>query len=478
MNVRRPAPAPLPARGPAAARRPTESLPGAVMVVLAMVAAVVAVVLFVVLDYRFGQDPHRLIKILLGVTMFGTILVRPRVGLLLLPLLIPFLSWLPRVPVPGINTLNVLLFTIFFSWALARVFRREAVFRVNRLGAVLLALVVLAVLSIVRGSAFPTGYEYSALESSLDLFRAATGFAVYFIALVMVRGAPDRRRLAAMIVLALLLEAGVTIALGRSGRGSRAVGSLGQSNDLGAFLAMFTAFAAALVLGVRSLWARAGLALAVAAGTIATVLSVSRGAILALVVALAFVTIRTSRLMALALVLLLVASPLWAPDYLKARLMGTQVEVEGADAMELENSAQLRVDTWRAVGKVVSEHPLEGVGFSGLVYVLPHMGETMGVEVKDSAHNTYLRCLSEMGILGLVLFLIILWRCWKMSLDGMRVATERFDRQLALGLGAATLALAVSCAFGDRFFNILIMGNYWMACALVNDLLIEPREPA
>ena len=51
----------------------------------------------------------------------------------------------------------------------------------------------------------------------------------------------------------------------------------------------------------------------------------------------------------------------------------------------------------------------------------------------------------------------------------------RFDRQLAVGLGAATLALAVSCAFGDRFFNVLVTGNFLVLCALVADLVLESR---
>jgi len=115
------------------------------------------------------------------------------------------------------------------------------------------------------------------------------------------------------------------------------------------------------------------------------------------------------------------------------------------------------------------------VGFSGLASVLPETGEALGVEVKDTAHNTYLRFLGEMGLLGLALFVMLLWGCWKLACDGMRLARDRSDRQLSLGLAAATIALAVSCAFGDRFFSILISGNFWMACALVNDLVDERR---
>jgi O-antigen ligase len=156
--------------------------------------------------------------------------------------------------------------------------------------------------------------------------------------------------------------------------------------------------------------------------------------------------------------------------------MSTQVEVEGTDEVALEGSAEVRVQTWQAVMRVVSEHPLDGVGFTGLGFVLPQTGENLGVEVKDSAHNTYLRMMGELGILGLALFVFLLWRCWQLAWKTMRAAQNSFDRQIAVGLAGATLGMAVSCWFGDRFFSVLITGNFWMLCALVNDALLEKRE--
>src|SRR5262249_12801851 len=151
----------------------------------------------------------------------------------------------------------------------------------------------------------------------------------------------------------------------------------------------------------------------------------------------------------------------------KDRIAGTSVEAE--EGAELESGARLRVDTWRAIIEVVSDHPIEGVGFGGLQYVLPQTGEALGVDVKDSSHNTFLRMLGEMGVIGLGLFLWVLWRCWGVSTATIRRATTRFDRQLGVALGAATIALVTSCAFGDRFFNVLVAGGFWILVALAED---------
>jgi len=74
---------------------------------------------------------------------------------------------------------------------------------------------------------------------------------------------------------------------------------------------------------------------------------------------------------------------------------------------------------------------------------------------------------------------LLFWRCWSLALQGMRRARDLADRQLSLGLAAAVLAWTVSCVFGDRFFSVLIAGNLWIACALVDDLVSErPAEGA
>ena len=40
-------------------------------------------------------------------------------------------------------------------------------------------------------------------------------------------------------------------------------------------------------------------------------------------------------------------------------------------------------------------------------------------------------------------------------------------------LGAATIALVISCAFGDRFWPITVTGNLWLLAAIVDDIVLE-----
>src|SRR4029077_12765928 len=127
--------------------------------------------------------------------------------------------------------------------------------------------------------------------------------------------------------------------------------------------------------------------------------------------ALALVAVRSSRALTILLLAALLTSPAWAPDYLKDRILGTQVTSEESDELELEGSSADRVETWRTIGQLVANHPLDGVGYFGLGYALSSIGATLSTDIKDSAHNTYLRFLGEIGILGLGLFLWTLWTC-------------------------------------------------------------------
>lgn len=457
------------------ARRQARGLSSGLVIVLGAAAAVLTVGLFVVLDYGFGQDPHRLVKILAGASLLTTIVARPDIGLLSLPVLTPFLGWMPKLPLPGVNPLNILLFTVFIAYALPAAIRRQPVLATGRLGRWLLLIIALAGVSIIRGAAFPTGFRYDAGEAGIQLFRSFMTFTVYFIGLAMTREAGLRRRLAWAIVAGLLAEAIATVAYGRIGRGGRAVGSFGQSNDLGAFLAIFTVFAASLLPAAKGAVARLTVWAGIVLGSAAVMMTVSRGAILALAVGLLLVAFRTSKVLTALLVVLFATAPLWTPDYVKERVMSTQVEDEAYDEVTLENSSQLRVDTWRAIMNVVTDHPLDGVGFTGLGSVLPETGSALGVEVKDSAHSTYLRFLGEMGILGLGLFVMLLVACWKLGRETERRGRTPFDRAIGAGLSAATVVLALVCAFGDRFFPILITGNFWLLCALADNALRDPR---
>lgn len=455
----------------ATARRQAQGISGALIAMVGMAIAALVMAAFIALDYVFHQDPHRIMKVGLGLGALGGILAFPSFGLLLVPIVTPFLPWVPPTPIPGLNVLNVLLFSIFGTYTLSRVMARQPLMRPNMLGSAIGFLLLLAALSIVRGGVWPTGLGYNAAAAALQLFRAGTTFATYFIVLAMARGQGDRRRVTYAVLAGLVAESLVTVALGRNGSGARATGSLGQANELGAYLALFSVVAISLVAGVKHVLGKTLLLGIWLLGSFAIILSLSRGSMLALLAGTVLVTWRGTRVLLGGLLVVLLLSPLWMPDYLKDRIAQSTEQTEEA-GISVDSAAEKRLETWQTIFKVVEDHPLEGVGFTGLGYVLPDLGAELGLaDIKDSAHNTYLRMLSEMGIFGLGLFVWLLWSCFRLANIAAQRAKSAFDRALANGLAGAVLSMAVTCAFGDRFFNVVIASSLWILCALVEDSL-------
>jgi O-antigen ligase len=471
----------LPAARPVArqvraqARETAGSLSSASIVVGSSLAALALVGLFVLLDYQFAQSTQRLVKLLLGLSGIAAMAVLPQGGLLLIPIATPLLGLLPKLPVPGMNTVNVLFFTIFFSFAISQVLQRRPMARGGMLMVPLGVLLGLAGLSVIRGAAFPTGMVFDAGHSGLALFRSVMSVVPYVVVLAMSRGATSRRRLLAAVLIGFAFEVGFTFLYGRNLRG-RSGGTIGQANELGTYLAMFTVLALAMGFGVRSWFGRVALWGLSIAGALGVFMSVSRGALVALALGALVVAARTSRTLLAFMLIVMATSPLWVPDYVKERVVSTITSSEDSDETEIEGGAAERLNTWKSLLRIVEDHPLDGIGFAGLAEVLPAMGEELGLRVKDSAHNTFLRMLAEIGIFGLAAFLVVWWTCWRLAARGIRAATSRFDRQVAVGLCGMIIAFALSCAFGDRFFEIMIAGNFWVVCALVEDSVREREQ--
>src|SRR5262249_24572975 len=255
--------------------------------------------------------------------------------------------------------------------------------------------------------------------NAIWVFRGAIVFAPYFITLLMLRGRKDRMWLAAAVVIGLVAESLCTMFFGRWMK-TRAMGSMAQPNVLGAFLVISTTFAAALMMGRKKFWGRVALFVAVMLGAYATILTISRGAMIALALGFLYVSVRSSKLVTILILVVLATSPIWAPETVKERIMATNEQVENSDDTQLEGSAQARIDTWTTSVEIAKKHLIDGVGFGAIGYILRDTGMNLGLtHTKDSTHNTYLRVLAEMGIIGLGLFLYLIWRCWTLSLAGV-----------------------------------------------------------
>lgn len=250
----------------------------------------------------------------------------------------------------------------------------------------------------------------------------------------------------ALFVVGALLSAGLGLATGSPAVDSaRLEGSGVNANELGLQLVVAAILAAALG-AARELpgpvrmaaWCAAGLSL------LALISTASRGALVGLVVALLVAPLlvgRGRRMFVLAIAGMAVAA---AASY--AVVLGPTEDLERITESDATGTG--RTEIWTIGWRMVQDRPLLGVGAdnygtSTIEYLLQPGGLTRSeffVDENKVAHNVYLQVIAELGIIGLVLFAIVigftLWTLWRAARD--------FEARGARTMGLLSRALLIA----------------------------------
>lgn len=131
-----------------------------------------------------------------------------------------------------------------------------------------------------------------------------------------------------------------------------------------------------------------------------------------------------------------------------------------ASQQERDQSAQARLDTWRASVRMLRANPL-GVG-AGNWY--QSIGRFDARYAWRDAHNTFVRCYGELGIHGLVVFCMLIVSSCRVLLRARRDAVDLPDREQEQVLYATTallVALATFLACGLFVTYLYIEALWW-----------------
>lgn len=229
-------------------------------------------------------------------------------------------------------------------------------------------------------------------------------------------------------------------------------------NDLALTLNLILPLGVALLQAVRRPVLRGVLLAILALDVLAVIATFSRGGFLTLttiVVAYAVRLSRRSPAVLLLAFLLPLCLPLLPSGYLEQ--MGTIVQI-GSDPT---GSAQERWSDLAAAGRLVQSHPLTGVGVGmNALAMNAERGATWRM-----VHNVYLQYAVELGLPGLILFVILLARCIRKAgaarLMAARTAGSRLLFHLAEAVQIALIAFAVAALFhpvGYHFYFFYLAG--------------------
>jgi O-antigen ligase len=311
------------------------------------------------------------------------------------------------------------------------------------------------------------------------LLVVQSAFLYYFVLVYAIENEKDLRAVVLFLVLSLLFQSGFAITQYASGldfdvfaTGSvevaeggeefvaRAVGTLGRPNGLAVYIVPLLF----LTLAIRFLsgYYKRLSVIAIASGSIALLLTGSRGGWVAFLVSFvifAFMLLRRGRIGLRALSVLLLCGAflvfVFFP-YLQERVAGEAST----------NAALSRIPLLKVAWHMIIDHPILGVGantFMTAIYSYTKPAEFQGIWL-GLVHNHYLLVLAETGLVGLAAFLWLFYSFLRESAVCGRIGNP-LAQILGLSTGVAFTSMAIHMMF-DIYSSGLALGMMFVLTGL------------
>lgn len=166
----------------------------------------------------------------------------------------------------------------------------------------------------------------------------------------------------------------------------------------------------------------------------------------------------------------LVAAGVWwmGVDPLADRLVANDQEVE-----QFKNIGRFSI--WKNTLKIIRERPVAGTGLGTYEVAYPQWDSSDGRFRVEQAHNDYLQCLAELGLLGgLIVAAFIGWFFYTMVKEIQDRSHSSQARWIKIGCLCGIVGLLVH-SFVD--FNLQIPSNAFYFVLLVGLATTDTREP-
>jgi O-antigen ligase len=131
----------------------------------------------------------------------------------------------------------------------------------------------------------------------------------------------------------------------------------------------------------------------------------------------------------------------------------------------LRQTGGFRVDLWVSSLQMILDHPLLGVGLDNFPYLYQQVYLREGAAAEPNLshpHNWILHMWLQLGLLGLVAFIWLVARAWKLA------QRSRTSWLIAGALGA-TADLLVHGFIDNSYFLVDLAFLFWLALALVEN---------
>ncbi len=390
---------------------------------------------------------------------------KPRLGLYFLILLIPLATTRVKlIAFPlGAQVIDILWFSVFVGL----VFRRNGnLIPKARINGFLVAFAIFTFISLWQGWLYLGGDP--PIYISDPRFSDWKNYMVMpIIAVVVAAALRDKKQIKFALLLIVLAACLVNWSFFRSTSGRdfshfsyeiRDAGVIGYAgvNGLAVFAAGIIVFLATLSSFLRTKIMRLALAAVIAFSVYSLLFAFSRGGYLACLTGISFMALFRQKKLLVGVVVLLIAWQAILPAAVQERINMTYDKND----QELDPSAGDRVSLWKDAANLIVQNPITGSGFDTYQYM-------RRVGRYTDTHNYYIKVLVEMGLIGLLLLLAILFQMWRLGFQLFKTADDPFLQGLGLGFAALVICIAVANLFGDRWTYLPEDGYLWVLLGCV-----------
>lgn len=390
----------------------------------------------------------------------------------------------------GINLIDVPLLCLYLLWIIERARDRKSLTeKATPAMFPLTGFFIIVLLSMLNA----TDIQFSLFEV-VRMFKAILIF--YFIA-SQVREEKEVRIILTFLLIGLLMECVISFFQGYMGQGAglsivgesekiasqeldsvgnvtRIWGTFGSSNIFAFYLQFILPVPIALLFCKRVKTSRLLLLIVSIAGTIALLFTLSRGGwlgfALSMILVIGFYVFRGSLTMskiAVILITILIAALLLLgfSDIILARIHSDDGE-----------SAYIRIPMMQVAWTIIKAHPILGIGINNYTEVMRTYDPTssrISFWFDYPVHNQFLLIAAEVGVFGLLSFLIFIFFLFRTGLFVVkRTPPGSFYGHLAIGVMAGLAGFLVHC-LGD-FPLLSYFSLFWvlsgLLCALANQI--------
>ena len=250
-------------------------------------------------------------------------------------------------------------------------------------------------------------------------------------------------------------------------------GEIGEPNTFGGYLLFMMAIAAGIAFETENARRRTQCLVLLGVMGVPFFFTLSRASYLGLIPAfLVIARLTTRRRLAVGLILLgLVTSPVLifvAPKSVKDRVTYTFKEEKGSDTVRLgkvafDPSTSARLLSFKSALTGFVQRPIFGWGVTGFGFM----------------DAQYARVLAENGLVGLAVFLWLMWKVGRHALDVYTTRSDPEERGLVLGFLAGFAGLLVHAFGSNTFIIVRIMEPFWLVTGIVMMIpALEAKERA